>query len=470
MNNKKFWDEAWKELTKAIVTYGGKPIGTQAALDGTFPALNYDQIFMRDFAVSAFAFLLNDQPQIVKNFLWHTAQLQSREKQMDCFKPGEGLMPASLKVENKNKKDILIPDFGEKAIARVAPVDSGLWWLYILRTYLKATGDRDFVDLDEIQKTIGLILELALVTRFDMYPTLLVPDGSFMIDRRMGVYGYPFEIQALFYTALRSARDVLKACTENQQISEAVTERLGHLAYHLRKYYWLDFGKLNEMYQYRVEEYSENAINMFNIYPETIPQWLYDWIPDDGGYFAGNLGPARMDFRFFSSGNLLSIISSLADEKKAGAIMTLFETHWNTLIGKMPLKLCYPALEGRDWEMLTGHDPKNSPWSYHNAGSWPFLLWAFAAAAHKSDSTDLFKRALEVAERRLQKDNWPEYYDGKGNQLIGKEARKRQTWTIAGYIIAKTLVESPERLNILIFDDEETLRACEKRIESEAPH
>ncbi|MFW6053117.1 MAG: glycoside hydrolase 100 family protein [Desulfosalsimonas sp.] len=27
-----------------------------------------------------------------------------------------------------------------------------------------------------------------------------------MIDRRMGVYGYPIDIQSLFYVALRSAR------------------------------------------------------------------------------------------------------------------------------------------------------------------------------------------------------------------------------------------------------------------------
>ena len=30
-----------------------------------------------------------------------------------------------------------------------------------------------------------------------------------MIDRRMGVYGYPLEIQALFYAALRTARELL---------------------------------------------------------------------------------------------------------------------------------------------------------------------------------------------------------------------------------------------------------------------
>lgn len=51
---------------------------------------------------------------------------------MDCYSPGQGLMPASFKVKtvpldgsNEAFEDVLDPDFGEAAIGRVAPVDSG---------------------------------------------------------------------------------------------------------------------------------------------------------------------------------------------------------------------------------------------------------------------------------------------------------------------------------------------------------
>lgn len=51
---------------------------------------------------------------------------------MDCYSPGQGLMPASFKVRtvpldgsNEAFEEILDPDFGESAIGRVAPVDSG---------------------------------------------------------------------------------------------------------------------------------------------------------------------------------------------------------------------------------------------------------------------------------------------------------------------------------------------------------
>lgn len=52
---------------------------------------------------------------------------------MDCYSPGQGLMPASFKVQTVYldgadggaTEEILDPDFGEAAIGRVAPVDSG---------------------------------------------------------------------------------------------------------------------------------------------------------------------------------------------------------------------------------------------------------------------------------------------------------------------------------------------------------
>lgn len=52
---------------------------------------------------------------------------------MDCHSPGQGLMPASFKVrtvpldgDDSATEEVLDPDFGEAAIGRVAPVDSGM--------------------------------------------------------------------------------------------------------------------------------------------------------------------------------------------------------------------------------------------------------------------------------------------------------------------------------------------------------
>ena len=71
----------------------------------------------------------------------------------------------------------------------------GLWWIILLRAYGKLTGDYGLQERVDVQTGIKLILNLCLSDGFDMFPTLLVTDGSCMIDRRMGIHGHPLEIQ-----------------------------------------------------------------------------------------------------------------------------------------------------------------------------------------------------------------------------------------------------------------------------------
>jgi len=447
-------------LEQAIIYYRQRPVGTVAACDGEVESLNYDQCFIRDFVSAALVFLIQGKVDIVQKFLVETLHLQNRKKQMDCYQPGAGLMPASFKVESKPGQQYLTADFGHHAIGRVPPVDSCFWWILLLRAYVKSTGDMAFAHQPEFQRAIKLILELCLLSRFEMYPTLLVPDGAFMIDRRMGVYGHPLEIQALFYTALRAARELLLPDSEGEEYIEGINKRLGGFIFHIREYYWLDLKRLNQIHRYKGDEFGEIAVNKFNIYPDSIPYWLTEWFPDRGGYLAGNLGPGRMDFRFFSLGNLISIVGAVATEEQAQGIMDLIEHRWEDLVSRMPMKICFPAIEGEEWKIVTGCDPKNTPWSYHNGGSWPVLLWPLVAAAQKTGRPDIAENAVKIAEKRLQEDEWPEYYDGKNGRLIGKSARKYQTWTISGYLLAKLLLENPDSVSIVSFEEDTQAIAC----------
>lgn len=167
-------------------------------------------------------------------------------------------------------------------------------------------------------------------------------------------------MQALFYSALLCAREMLAPEEKSNDLLQALNNRLVTLSFHIREYYWIDMRKLIEIYRYQTEEYSHDAGNKFNIYPEQIPPWLVEWMPNKGGYFIGNLQPADMDFRFFSLGNLWSIVCSLATREQSHAILDLIEAKWNDLVADMHFKICYPALEGVEWKIVTGSDPKNT--------------------------------------------------------------------------------------------------------------
>jgi len=269
-----------------------------------------------------------------------------------------------------------------------------------------------------------------------------------MIDRRMGVYGHPLEIQALFYGMLLTAQELLLATPDNKTLRKNVKKRLQTLRSYVRIYYWLDQERLNEIHRFRSEEIGSDIRNVLNVYPESIPDWIDGWVPENAGYFVGNLGPSRMDFRYFAFGNLLSVIFGLATDDQSQQLMNLYVEHWDDLVGAMPLKICYPAVTDEKWAYTTGSDPKNVPWSYHNGGHWPCLIWAFVGASIRTGRHDLAKRILNKAAEKLLTDDWPEYYDGKKGTLIGRRANLKQTWSAAALIVSHRFLQDPESLAV----------------------
>ncbi|MBS3800804.1 MAG: alkaline invertase, partial [Thioalkalivibrio sp.] len=140
-------------------------------------------------------------------------------------------------------------------------------------------------------------------------------------------------------------------------------------------------------------------------------------------------------------------------ERQSHSIMRTFEQRFEDLIGTMPMKICYPAMIGEEWRLLTGSDPKNTPWSYHNGGNWPTLLWAFTGAALRVGRPDLARSVHAVAAERLHRDDWPEYYDGRHGRLVGRRANYRQTWSATAVLVSQGLIDNPETLSL--FDSPE---------------
>ena len=70
---------------------------------------------------------------------------------------------------------------------------------------------------------------------------------------------------------------------------------------------------------------------------------------------------------------------------------------------------------------------------------------------------EIAARAIDIAEKRLSRDKWPEYYDTKKARFIGKQARLFQTWSIAGYLVAKLLLADPSAARMLVTDEDPEL-------------
>jgi hypothetical protein len=70
---------------------------------------------------------------------------------------------------------------------------------------------------------------------------------------------------------------------------------------------------------------------------------------------------------------------------------------------------------------------------------------------------EIAARAVEIAEKRISRDKWPEYYDTKKARFIGKQAHLFQTWSIAGYLVAKLLLADPSAARMLVMDEDPEL-------------
>ena len=86
------------------------------------------------------------------------------------------------------------------------------------------------------------------------------------------------------------------------------------------------------------------------------------------------------------------------------------------------------------------------------------LLWLLVAVSVKQGRPHIARRAVEMMEPRLAKDDFPKYYDGRAGRYIGKQARKFQTWLVAGYLVGKMPLDDPSNLRTFCLDDDRHIR------------
>ncbi|MEX2502626.1 MAG: glycoside hydrolase 100 family protein, partial [Trueperaceae bacterium] len=113
--------------------------------------------------------------EVVRGFLSTLPDLQIRDRHLDCLQPGPGLMPASFRVDpgSDGEQDRVVADYGQRAIGGVAPVDSALWWLWLLRAHRRHCGRYGPLDTDREIEAVERVLTLYLAPRLERVPALL---------------------------------------------------------------------------------------------------------------------------------------------------------------------------------------------------------------------------------------------------------------------------------------------------------
>ena len=438
---------AQEHFERSLIKIDGQLAGSVAALEhpASNDALNYGEIFLRDNVPVMIYLLTQKRYDIVKKFLTVCLDLQSTSYQT------RGVFPTSFVEENNE----LIADYGQRSIGRITSADASLWWPILCWLYVRKSKDTTFGISQKVQRGIQLLLDLVLHPTFEGTPVLFVPDCSFMIDRPMDVWGAPLEVEVLLYASLSSCIELMDLSSKHQ-VSRLLDQRLiltrqwvHDLRQFLLKHYWVTSKTMQVLRRRPTEQYGEDQHqNEFNVQPQIVPPWLQDWLENRGGYLIGNIRTGRPDFRFYSLGNSLACMFGVLTAPQQRALFRLVLHNRSHLMAQMPMRICHPPMEVDEWQNKTGSDPKNWPWSYHNGGHWPSILWFFGASIllheqryPKADvllmgqMRSLLEECYWSQLNQLPKQKWAEYFDGPTGTWVGQQSRTYQTWTIVGFLL-----------------------------------
>jgi beta-fructofuranosidase len=453
---------AREHFERTLVKVQGELVGSVAALEHPHhrEVANYGEVFLRDNVPVMLYLLLQGRFGIVRHFLSVCLDLQS-----STYKT-RGVFPTSFVEQNGE----VIADYGQRSIGRITSVDASLWWPVLCWLYVRHSRDTEFGTSQKVQRGVQLLLDLVLHPTFDGTPVLFVPDCAFMIDRPMDVWGAPLEVEVLLYGSLRSCCHLMELAQRNS-ISRLLDQRLmltrqwlHDLRSFLLKHYWVTSKTVQVLRRRPTEQYGDQQHeNEFNVQPQVIPPWLQDWLEDRGGYLIGNMRTGRPDFRFYSLGNSLASLFGLLTAPQQRALFRLVLHNRDHLMAQMPIRICHPPLTAEDWATKTGSDPKNWPWSYHNGGHWPSLLWYLGAAIllheqlHPEADVLLMGQMRGMLEEcywsqlnQLPRQRWAEYFDGPTGTWVGQQARTYQTWTIVGFLLLHHLLRvKPEDVALM---------------------
>ena len=456
---------ALEHFERSLVMAKGAVVGSVAALEKPGPdrTANYGEVFLRDNVPVMIYLLMEERFEIVRHFLDVCLDLQSSSYLT------RGVFPTSF-IENNGE---MVADYGQRSIGRITSVDASLWWPVLCAFYVRRSRDFEYGVSQKVQRGVQLLLELVLQPTFDGTPVLFVPDCAFMIDRPMDVWGAPLEVEVLLFGCLRSCCQLMEFAQRNST-SRLLDQRLKltrqwivELRVFLLKNYWVTSKTVQVLRRRPTEQYGENQHqNEFNVQPQVIPPWLQEWLAGRGGYLIGNVRTGRPDFRFFSLGNCLACMFGVLTAPQQRGIFRLVLHNRQDLMAEMPMRICHPPLEEEEWINKTGSDPKNWPWSYHNGGHWPSLLWYLAGAiqlhAHQHPKAEpglidqlrqMLEDSYQLHLKQLPVQRWAEYFDGPTGTWVGQQARNYQTWTIVGLLLTHKLLRGNQEDLITISID-----------------
>ncbi|MEA1927743.1 MAG: amylo-alpha-1,6-glucosidase [Candidatus Auribacterota bacterium] len=410
-NNKKeiLFREAYQQANRVL-----KKCARSRGLTASARTRGYPQIWTRDSMITLPGALLTGDPKI-KESIRAGFELLARHQ-----------TPLGLIPNNVHSKT-LRPNFQAYA-------DSGLWFVVGVAEFFRRTRDKKF--LRRFYPVIEKTLSWYEYQDVDRTGLITMPEGADWEDL-FAVRGKGLYINVLYYLALRRAMELAEASGDSSN-GEKYRRRAGGLKRKINYHFWYR-GSPEEILPHLKPSLSTEAFTRLgrdslgrkHVLPEKR-------ILKDSSYYLPYLTFRDFGEWFDSLGNILAILSGVANKERSGIILKFIKEHKLDQPG--PLKSLYPPIfpGEKDWRYYYRFNDLNLPHRYHNGGIWPFIGGFYITALVKMKRYPEAEEAL-VSLAGLNKkgkdDPWEfnEWFNGKTGEPMGMA---EQAWSAGMYLSA----------------------------------
>ncbi len=290
-----------------------------------------------------------------------------------------------------------------------AYIDGGLWWI-ITSTLL--APDRETVrqvlrwyEYQDVDQT-GLISMQEASDWQDLFCT-----------RGKGLY-----VNCLYVMALRRAAEVFAG-----DEADALRRRAELVSARINSYFW--YAGDNDTQRHISNSFStegrasRDSMGRLREMPEK--RYL-----KEERYYLPYLGFRVLGEWFDSFGNILAILSGVADRQQSDIILDFIPRY---SLEKWPLRSLTPAVRPGDPDWRNYYGSLNAPHHYHNGGVWPFLGGFYVAALVKTGRVEAAAAALDSLARLNRSGQFNEWHHGETGVPMGAQD---QAWSAGMYVFA----------------------------------
>ncbi len=373
---------------------------------------NYYSIWARDHSVCTIAALLSEDKELV-----NTAKIGILKLLKNLSDNGQ--VPSYIEIENKKKI------YG--GLGAITSIDSNMWVLIAAAAIYKKTSDPKFITQKNLFRYRRILRHLY---SFDsnhcgLIEVHIAGDWADIFNR---TYHVLYD-EVLYYQSIKSFIFLVKEALSKDK--EKIIDRRIKKSYILaKKKKALVKKKINSTLWL-------NKNNLDKVFEEYMigDNYKLPFLENDFNYYQSHLVPFKINWahRFESFGNMLSILSGVANKEKGKKIIDYCLQ--NKLNEPLGIKCLIPAVKetDSDWEEI--YLSKEMPFTYHNGGVWPFITGFWITTLVKRKRKKTAKLELNNFAKKMQEQNWTfnEYLHGQTLLPLGREY---QAWSAAGYVIA----------------------------------